>query len=138
MPFRIDDELVTGLARDTTHARPPSGLPRSDLRSREIWTWSVLPAPGRSARAPQQLVDQPVGADRLVGVEQEEGEQRALPAAAQRDHTVLVEDHDRAEDEEVHGDGGGAGDQTYPGRGEHGKRAKGRAARAPLRSAAPG
>jgi hypothetical protein len=49
-----------------------------------------------------QLVDQPIGRQRLVGMQQQQREQRALLAPAERHHTALIEDLERAEDAEVH------------------------------------
>src|SRR4029079_14317976 len=48
----------------------------------------------------------PFGAERLVGVQQEEGQERVLLAAPKREEPALVESLQRTEDAEVH-DGGG-------------------------------
>ena len=47
---------------------------------------------GRRRRTPDP-VDQPVGGDHLVGVKEEEGEQRARPRAAERDDDAVVVQH---------------------------------------------
>ena len=60
---------------------------------------------GRRLLAPE-LLDQPVGAERLVGVQHEHGEQRALLAPSERDFAALVEDLERSEDAEVHSESG--------------------------------
>ena len=57
---------------------------------------------GRTA-APDVL-DQAVGADRLVRVQQQDGQQRALARATERQGAALIEDFERAEDAEVHGE----------------------------------
>jgi hypothetical protein len=53
-----------------------------------------------------ELLDQPVGAERLVGVQHQHGEQRTLLAPSERDFTALVEDLERSEDAEVHSESG--------------------------------
>ena len=68
-----------------------------------MWTWTRLGSGCR--RAPPELVDQPVRAERLVGVEQKQGQQGALLAPAERDHAALVEGLERAKDAEVHARG---------------------------------
>ena len=45
---------------------------------------------GRRALSPK-LVDQPVGAERLVGVQQKQSQQRALLASSQPDRAALIE-----------------------------------------------
>jgi hypothetical protein len=49
-----------------------------------------------------QLVDQAVGAERLVGVEQKQGEHGASLAAAKRNALTLVEGLQGTEDVEIH------------------------------------
>ena len=57
---------------------------------------------GRRRSAPDR-VDQPVGGDHLVGVEEEAGEQRARPRAAERDDDAAVVQHlQRPQHTELH------------------------------------
>ena len=52
------------------------------------------------------MLDQALGADRLVRVHEQDGEQRALPLAAQRKGLSITRRHERPEDPELHGRGG--------------------------------
>ena len=61
-----------------------------------------LPGGRRGSLAPQ-LVDHAVSGERLVGVQQQQGEQCALLAPAQRDRVAPVAGLEGAEDAEVHG-----------------------------------
>ena len=56
---------------------------------------------GRRRRTPDP-VDQPVGGDHLVGMKEEEGEQRARPRAAERDDAVVVQHLQRPQHTEFH------------------------------------
>src|SRR5439155_8657530 len=59
---------------------------------------------GRSGRrrfAPQ-VIDDPIDRDRLVPVEQQDGEQRELPAAAEPKGLIAPDDLERTEDTKVH------------------------------------
>ena len=47
-------------------------------------------------------IEQPVGRDHLIGVQQQERQQRTLPGAAQRQHPVAVADLERAQNRELH------------------------------------
>jgi hypothetical protein len=51
---------------------------------------------------PPQLVDQPIGTKRLIGMQHKQGQQRTLPAAAQPDHPTPVKGLERAKNAEVH------------------------------------
>ena len=59
---------------------------------------------GRGLRwcAAPDLVDQAIARDGLVGVEQQEGEQRALLRAPELQHPALHLDLERSEDAEFH------------------------------------
>jgi hypothetical protein len=64
---------------------------------------------------PPKLVDQLVGADRLVGVQQQQRQQRPLLAPTKRERAALVEDLERTEDAEVHASAGcGSGRLNVP------------------------
>ena len=94
----IDLKLVAMLARDEKlrAARVPKRLaePRhSDLNR-------LRGAGGRTV-APQ-LVGQALRREGLVGVDQQQAEQRSLPVTRERDSAALVEDLERAEEAEVH------------------------------------
>ncbi len=94
-PLGLDPQLIAVLARDHHVARERLAQPRdADLER--------LRRAGRARVAPQ-LVDQPVAAERLVRVEQQEREERALAVPAERDRTTSVGGLERAEDAEVHG-----------------------------------
>ena len=51
---------------------------------------------------PPKLVDQPIGAERFVGVQQQHRQERPLLATDERDLVAVFESLDRAEDAEVH------------------------------------
>ncbi len=53
-------------------------------------------------RGPPELVDQAVGGDELVGLEQQQGEQRALPDPAERERPVLLGHLQRPKQAKVH------------------------------------
>jgi len=99
----LDRQLVAALAR---HDRARAGVVVTPSRrerlsqSRDLDV-QELGGRGRRPLAPQ-LVDQPVRGERLVGVQQQQGEQRSLPAPAERNRPALVEDLERTEDVEVH------------------------------------
>ena len=77
-----------------------SGSP-SALRRRETCTCTVFTRAAGRVLAPQRE-RQPLGAHRLVGVQQQHGEHRARLDAAQRNTAGAVADLDRAEDQEFH------------------------------------
>jgi hypothetical protein len=57
---------------------------------------------GLRRRLAPELVDQAVARHELVRVEQEQGEQSAVVAGADRDRPFAVDDLERAEDPELH------------------------------------
>ena len=58
---------------------------------------------GRAGRpSAPQLLDQPVCRHDLVRAREQEGEQRPLPRAAEREHTALLDDLERSQDAELH------------------------------------
>jgi hypothetical protein len=91
----IERQLVAALARHHDPVAPERLAQPRDL------DLDRLRSAGRRSLAPE-LVDQPIGAERLVAVEQEKDEERALPAPAQRDHPALLEHFERTEDAEIH------------------------------------
>jgi hypothetical protein len=56
----------------------------------------------RRGTLPPELIDQPVGAERLIGVNEEQGQQRSLVASAKRERAALVEGLEWAKDAEIH------------------------------------
>ena len=98
---RIDRQLVAAVACHNHAGRSVAGFTRQrpaqagDLhlhRLGGVGGWTLAP----------ELVDQTVCAERLVGVQQEQRQQRTLLAPAERDWAALVEDLERAEYAEVH------------------------------------
>ena len=92
-PPGVEPELVAVLARrDHVSVSERSAQPRDvDLHGLGGRRWrSVAP----------ELVDQPIAAERLVGVQQQHGQQRPLPSPAHRHHAVGVKDLEWAEDAE--------------------------------------
>ena len=89
----IEPELVAVLAGLDLPAAPErAAQPRDvDLHG--------LGGRGRRTLAPQ-LVDQPVAAERLAGVQEQHRQQRPLPGAADGHHAVAVDDLERTEDAE--------------------------------------
>ena len=72
------------------------------LRSAWTWTWSAFCALA-GGDSPQIAVDQPVGRDRHVGLQQEQRKQRARPRAAEGDGQSVVADHlQRPQQPELH------------------------------------
>ena len=59
-----------------------------------------LPSRGRPFAPPR--LEQPVGRDDLVGMQQQESQHRTLPRPAEREHLPTVADLQRAEDTEIH------------------------------------
>ena len=93
-------------ARQVAGERPPQ--PRdADLQR--------LHRAGLRALSPE-LVDQPVGRQRLVAMQEKQRQERPLLGARDRDHPALVEDLERSKDAEVHTNCAG----RAPGRGQFG------------------
>ena len=109
--LRIDDELVAGLACHDDAAAVQAPVER--LAQPRDLDLDRLRGRRRSPRAPE-LVDQPVGAERLVRVEQEQREEGALLPPPERDDAALVEDLEWTEDVEVHGSGSQAVRSNLP------------------------
>ena len=92
-------------------AQPGSGNPArcvtitscgaSALRSCETWNCRALRDGLGRLRAPE-LVDQPVCRDDLVRAREQDGEQRPLPGAAERERTALLDDLERSQNAELH------------------------------------
>ena len=105
---RLDAEQVAVSARDQVGVRRAAVLERSaqlqdvvldDLRGRR-----------RRPLAPE-LVDDPIGRDRLIAMEEEKGEQGALLAAPERNLPFALANLERPENAEVHVASSGA---MYP------------------------
>ena len=92
-----------------------AGLDAQHVARRRGWRAGPLPAacaaatrrPARSSprgrrRGPPELVDQAVGGDELVRLEQQQGEQRALPDPAERERPVLLGHLQRPKQAKVH------------------------------------
>jgi hypothetical protein len=95
-------ELVAVLARQQRQGVAVRGRTRECLaQARDLDVHHL--GGGRRRRLAEQLVDQPLHREHLVGVEQQQREQRALPDSAERDRAPLVEHFERSEDVEVHG-----------------------------------
>ncbi len=93
--LRVDPDDVAG--RDGREERRAGAerlaQPRdARLQRRSALVWS-LPRP--------ELLDQPVGGDDLVRMEEQEREQATLPRAGQRERDAVVENLQRAEDPEL-------------------------------------
>ena len=71
------------------------------MRSCETWYCSALAAAVGRLCAPE-LVDEPVCRDDLVRTREQEGEQRPLPRAAERERTALLDDLEWSQDAELH------------------------------------
>lgn len=97
-PARLDAEQVAASVGDEVCVRPAiveyaaelQDVVLNDLRGRR-----------RRLLAPE-LVDDPVGRERLVAMEEEQGEQGALLAAPKRDLPFTLANGERAENAEVH------------------------------------
>ena len=98
-PLRIELELVTVVARDQ-QAIGTVAVGERLAQSGDV-DLECLGGRRRRSSAPQ-LLDQPIGAQRLVRVQQEQREQRLLLAAADRDDTAFVDDFERSENVKVH------------------------------------
>jgi hypothetical protein len=90
-----DAQLVAGTVGDENAVGPespaqPGNVVLDDLRG------------GRGRPLAPELVHQPFGRDGLVGLQEEQGEQCTLLAAAKRDRAAAVAHLQRAEDEEFH------------------------------------
>src|SRR5215204_282996 len=99
--FRLEPQLVTALAGDHQTVRIVARSGGERLAQAGDVNLHGLGRGGRRA-LPPELVDQPVGAECLVGVQQKQRQQCALLAPAERDRAALVESLKRAEDAEVH------------------------------------
>ena len=100
----IERQLVAALARDDHAGRAVAGLTRQRLAQAGDLHLHRLGGVG-GWTLPPELVDQTVRAERLVGVQQEQRQERPLLAAAERDRVALLEDLERAENAEVHARG---------------------------------
>ena len=116
----IEPQLVAVLARHDHAGRGAAGLTRQRLAQAGDLHLHRLGGVRRWTLAPE-LVDQPVRAERLVGVQQQQRQQRPLLAPAERDRAALVEDLERAENAEVHASGHAS--QSGHGRAAHAARA---------------
>src|SRR5215207_6558283 len=74
----------------------------------------MLFASGRRRRLAPQLVDQQLGRDYLVGVQQQHRQQRPLLTPAEREGTVVLGHLQWAEEPEFHGQETGRADRTSP------------------------
>ena len=81
--------------------QPGGALSKSLAQPRHL-DLEALPWRGGRVLAPE-LVDQLVGRDGLVGMDQQDREQRTLPAVDDRDRPPGLFDLERAEDPEIHG-----------------------------------
>ena len=99
----IERQLVAALARDDRAVAAASVRARQRLaQTRDVHLQRLGRAGGRML--PPQRVDQAVRGERLVGVEQQQREQRARLGPRKREAAAVVEDLERAEDAEVHAD----------------------------------
>ena len=69
---------------------------------------------GRGRTLSPQLIDQPLGAQRLVGVNHQQRQQRLLLGAPNRDTTLFIENFERSQDAKFHAIAGPLLAQTYP------------------------
>ena len=83
-PLGIERQLVAALARDDRAGAAASVRARQCLAQTRDLHLQRLGGAGRRA-LPPELVDQPVCCERLVGVEQQQRQQRPLPAPPKRD-----------------------------------------------------
>ncbi len=97
--LRVDPQLVAVLARHE-QLRVPALARERPAQAMDVHLDRFRCGRGR-ALAPE-LVDQAVGAERLVRVHEQQSEQGALLAAAERNLTPLVRGFKRTEDAEVH------------------------------------
>ena len=83
-----------------------------------------------------QLVDQPLRAQRLVGMQQQQREQGALLAPAERHHATVVEDLEGPEDAEIHFqfESAGVSHRTYSSRAASANRCRSVTAVSPARN----
>jgi hypothetical protein len=95
----IDGQLVAAHPRH--HNALASRVGRQRLAQPRDLDVQSLGRRGLSASA-EQLVHQPVDAQRLVGVDQEQTEKRPLPAPAERDGATFGKNLDWTEDAEIH------------------------------------
>ena len=97
--LQVELELVAVAARDDR----VSGAGPFTQRLSEAGDVNLQRLRGSCGRLlPPQLVDHPVGAQRLVGVQQQQRQDGAALAAAQRNALTPVEGLERAENAEVH------------------------------------
>jgi hypothetical protein len=97
----IEPQLVAALARHDHASRAVAVLARQRLAQAGDLHLHGLGGVGGWTLTPE-LVDQPLRAERLVDVQQKQGQQRPLLAPSKRDRAALVEDLQRAEDAEIH------------------------------------
>jgi hypothetical protein len=101
-PLRIERELVAALAGYDRAGRAAPVVTAQRLTKPRDMHLQRLGRASRRILAPQ-LVDQAVGRERLVEVDQQQRQQSARLASRKREPAVTVEDLERAEDAEVHG-----------------------------------
>ena len=97
----IDAQLVAVLARQDEPCRAVPRLLVEHLAQTGDVDLHRLRC-GRGRRLLPELVDQPLGAQALVGVKDKQREQRPLLASAEGDRPVSVKDLECAKDAEVH------------------------------------
>jgi hypothetical protein len=91
---RLEAQDVAGRARDDhTRSELPAQLGDEDVDALDD---------RRGRRLAPELVDQPLGRDHLVRVQEQDGEQRARLDAAERQHAAVGTDLERPEDRELH------------------------------------
>ena len=101
------DEKVSGGTAVLTGERP------AQTRDARVHRLGSTP---RGALTPQ-LVDQPIGTERLVGMQQQQPEQRPLLDAPKRNRPAIIENFKRAQDADIHARGAAAHGPTYRSRG---------------------
>ena len=103
-PLTIERQPIAALVRDHDSfplGATPVGRGQRLAQPRDLHI-QRLARTGRRSLAPQ-VVDEPIDAQCLVDVEEQEHQQHALPAAAQCDDPTLVEHLEWTEDAEIHG-----------------------------------
>ena len=95
-PARVQLAVVDH-AGSTHPAGSAARASRGALRSRETYTSRLPCAPAGGSIAPQ-VMDEDAARDRLVRVQQQDGQQPAQPGAADLDHAPVGADLDRPED----------------------------------------
>ena len=100
----IEPQLVAAPARHDHPLRSVAGPGGERLTQAGDMHLHGLGGVGGWTLAPE-LIDQPVRAERLVEVQQQQRQQRPLLAAPERDRAALDEDLERTENAEVHASG---------------------------------